>query len=1651
MIQRSPTSATSRHSLLNRNSSRESSSGNTIKNNNNFNYQDNKESTIFNMDSSDIEFVYDAPMGVNSGGNNNNKNIGVATARFPKIKDHEIEEIKDEEVSFKGSSSNNKNYNNFRSNFLGTFNFTDSSPEKQSPKKKHSNNNNNNNHHHHHHVKNDKSGSSAVSKMLSTLSVDNSNRKTFTKSTIGSSGGSGIKNDFLDDNSDTENPVRIKRIRNEQRPVTGGNHNNSNSNSKSTNSSPGNGSLINLKLKTTASILNTARIFEHAKVEFSQLLFNIAPVTIDQVKTSDDTYLEFSVEEDRSFTITTIMKELKYSIDDEVERIYKSSDALLVQLKNPRDYNEVITEDSSKRYTQFIISDIQGHHNSIITYSENDLPEVELTSTASLVDRFNGVEPKMPIFKKAFNSLASRRGPPLIRGTKIGTPAATIQPTPTSPLKFYSNSKSVQSRTRSKDASDSELMLHNAPAPQQRRRSKRQSKIIDWDDDEPKAIVHTDDFKQLTFRFKDRSSITISVSDYCCLYDNQWINDSLIDFFLKYAVEKAVDKKRLGYDDAYVLTTYFFTKMLSAKPDTEGKRNYYGPIRRWLAKLNLFKYKYIIMPINEYLHWYCVVIYNFKGAIESIEEYKKIIETKQHHNESQQQQLLLKEKEMEKDHNSDDTNDFTFFGETTHKKIIIYYFDSLSQKHENIGEPIIESLIGYAKDVLSVDLTPDMFELRRAFVPKQKNFNDCGIHVIYNIFQFLENDEECLKLWSQGYNGKKNILFNSIFVKNEREKLRTTLREELCHLESKQEQVPTKPNDDDDHSDNDIEIVQEDNANADSALLKKEKSSGTESSLSSDSSKTDAEAPNINGADVNKNNNKNNNSQPKSLLAADDASRAISRKEQVNLTTNNGQVSDDKTTDLKIYEQKLNEQQNLDTALVKAKTDSVETSFKRAPTQKSSSSQPAFEKTTNIEKMGELKMQQKMLDVEKINDLQTPDMKLSDRPNDQGSQAEKAASNEEEKANVKRKANLGINNAIKQDLSSNDHEEGYRIFPEDDEDDDDLEDPDEVNEPDKATNSSHEVHSINGSDYDHQQIEDAAELDELNDFVIKETRKAVLRNPEASGLEDITESEFEKEAEKEPKKVIVNANANANANKNANSNASKHKHKNKSKAENLNLMKNDAVSSIKSQQPNKTENNTKTEKNENNISDIVRDGDTDVIMQDVDADIENQPTGENKESFSDSDSSESQQEVQEIEELDHLAVSRNLEYSNTSEITKFFATSYKAKAESPQVTQSKKETTPKKRDSLLTVSDKDDKDDKDDKGDKGDKVKSFGTPERASEFPQILDEVKTPTLSPKANSKATSLRISPRALKNLKRPATPKNMLQSMSDELSRKQGTPSRLSTPERFGEKQVFKEFGAKQLPQQQQIAQVKEKLELITEAQKHAHSQSRIESDKEFDGKWAEEYESKNVEAIGEEIERGKVQLLQENNQKKQEKQNMNVGIIFKNNDQKKRKDQKQKQQHVTTETSSVPIYDVDNDVLQQNDKILSSTELFNLKQLRQYENNKHYFSTNTNTNKHAEEDVQESASPSSLSINTTGKQPAKRGRKRKSAASSGDREPRKASRDIRDSVVARTRSRTNSAENDENDDDIQVTREIVDISQDELYQNGKKNGVQRKKRV
>lgn len=375
----------------------------------------------------------------------------------------------------------------------------------------------------------------------------------------------------------------------------------------------------------------------------------------------------------------------------------------------------------------------------------------------------------------------------------------------------------------------------------------------------------------LKYKFDSKKTFTITNDDFKCLYNGNWINDTLVDFFLNYYLKLAREKKIPKTNNIEILNSFFFTCLSRPIEDD----NYYRNVKSWF-KMNdtLFDKDFVIIPIMQDLHWYFVVITDLKSLkrkhttallkeegkqITEKEERKHLTEipsnegkyddplksegnendTSIHEegsfvpdsnpeiqstyqdsekNETEDTQSQAGEETFDSvkqseetnfnpdtssllsallsDDNDDSKNDCVVSpAKSTSEKTVgvahICILDSLKRNHEKAVGYLKSFIISYAADKYNFVVKSSEIAKNVCLVPQQKNFNDCGLHLVFNVETMLADPLNFSKVILKRSRNRRNIYKarkenELIFNSKKRLTLREDLRELLLNLLKKQ-------------------------------------------------------------------------------------------------------------------------------------------------------------------------------------------------------------------------------------------------------------------------------------------------------------------------------------------------------------------------------------------------------------------------------------------------------------------------------------------------------------------------------------------------------------------------------------------------------------------------------------------------------------------------------------------------------------------------------------------------------------------------------------------------------------------------------------------------------------------------------------------------
>ncbi|KAM8847536.1 sentrin-specific protease 6 isoform 1-T1 [Synchiropus picturatus] len=110
-----------------------------------------------------------------------------------------------------------------------------------------------------------------------------------------------------------------------------------------------------------------------------------------------------------------------------------------------------------------------------------------------------------------------------------------------------------------------------------------------------------------------KGGISVTNEDLHCLNDREFLNDVIIDFYLKYLVLEKLKKEEA--QRIHVFSSFFYKRLNQrerrALPDSSNlpiPKRKHNRVKTWTRHVDLFQKDFIFVPINESAHWYLAVI-----------------------------------------------------------------------------------------------------------------------------------------------------------------------------------------------------------------------------------------------------------------------------------------------------------------------------------------------------------------------------------------------------------------------------------------------------------------------------------------------------------------------------------------------------------------------------------------------------------------------------------------------------------------------------------------------------------------------------------------------------------------------------------------------------------------------------------------------------------------------------------------------------------------------------------------------------------------------------------------------------------------------------------------------------------------------------------
>ncbi|KAI5461341.1 hypothetical protein BGZ63DRAFT_404205 [Mariannaea sp. PMI_226] len=313
------------------------------------------------------------------------------------------------------------------------------------------------------------------------------------------------------------------------------------------------------------------------------------------------------------------------------------------------------------------------------------------------------------------------------------------------------------------------------------RRSRRLSPAYQFNDPSPyRWTTHNPSWDKnwrmsLEFPAYGKNRESVDKTDVARLDEGEFLNDNLINFYMRYLQAELETKSPETLRKVHFFNTFFFPTIKSG-----GSNINYRGVAKWTAKINLFSYKYIVVPINESLHWYLAIIYNAPKLLPGTtgQSETDTIDLEQSSTEGKAKTADQDGTNATSLENDPSTADRGQTGQTTNgtlgspsqaplnsksttksnkgtstggiQKFLldeprIITLDSLGSPHSNTCKVLKSYLAEEAKHKKDVELLTLPPGMTAKHIPAQDNSCDCGAFLLGYMEEFLKDPDEAVR------------------------------------------------------------------------------------------------------------------------------------------------------------------------------------------------------------------------------------------------------------------------------------------------------------------------------------------------------------------------------------------------------------------------------------------------------------------------------------------------------------------------------------------------------------------------------------------------------------------------------------------------------------------------------------------------------------------------------------------------------------------------------------------------------------------------------------------------------------------------------------------------------------------------------------------
>uniref|UniRef100_A0A8C9TE37 SUMO specific peptidase 7b n=1 Tax=Scleropages formosus TaxID=113540 RepID=A0A8C9TE37_SCLFO len=227
-----------------------------------------------------------------------------------------------------------------------------------------------------------------------------------------------------------------------------------------------------------------------------------------------------------------------------------------------------------------------------------------------------------------------------------------------------------------------------------------------------------------------KGGIAVTTEDLQCLNSGEFLNDVIIDFYLKYLMLEKAPKEMV--ERSHIFSSFFYKQIaLDSSSVVGSKHRRHQRVRTWTRHVDIFKKDYLFVPVNQEAHWYLVVIC-FPSLLNPLyEEWGNSATTGNSGAKKKTESPALEDRSQ----NSNSKTTSTYFKRAMGKQAgFLKIYEHLCNLSDRYLQVEWEVRRGSPRN-----FTAEQMKGSLCRVPLQDNSSDCGVYLLQFAESFLQN------------------------------------------------------------------------------------------------------------------------------------------------------------------------------------------------------------------------------------------------------------------------------------------------------------------------------------------------------------------------------------------------------------------------------------------------------------------------------------------------------------------------------------------------------------------------------------------------------------------------------------------------------------------------------------------------------------------------------------------------------------------------------------------------------------------------------------------------------------------------------------------------------------------------------------------------